>query len=57
MFDKFIKIVPFILVFLVALETVAAIMSTTLTSAVFHAFAACCANGFVLYYYQTRNRS
>ena len=53
MFDKFLKVAPYILVFLVAFETIAAIMSSTLTSALFHVFAAF-VNGFVLYFHQTR---
>ena len=53
MLDKFVKIATYTLVFLVALETVAAILSPTLALATFPGFAAF-VNGFVLYYYQTR---
>lgn len=53
MLDKFVKIVAYALVFLVVLETVAAILSPTLALATFHGFAAIF-NGLVLYYAQTR---
>ena len=53
MLDKFVKITTYALVFLVALETVAAILSPTVPFAIFHACAAIF-NGIVLYYAQSR---
>ena len=53
MLDNFVKITTYALVFLVALETVAAILSPTVPLAIFHACAAIF-NGLVLYYSQIR---
>lgn len=54
MFDKFLKIAPFVFVFLVMFETYMAITAATIPLALFHVFAAC-VNGLYLYYLQTRN--